>query len=72
MLLNSLQTRAVGCCEQSGAGWRCDQLPATTPSGWRLSDESSIELVGDACTNFRIGDDEALAATFPCAVFRPQ
>ena len=63
--------RPLPCCEQSGAGWNCDQQPANPPNGWRLSDDHSIELIGDACTNFLIGDDESLMATFPCEVFRP-
>jgi hypothetical protein len=63
--------KALPCCEKAGNGWNCDQQPATPPNGWRLSDDHSIELVGDACTSFLLGADELLMATFPCDVFRP-
>jgi hypothetical protein len=63
--------RTLPCCEKAGNGWNCDQRPATPPNGWRLSDDHSIELVGDACTSFLLGSDELLMATFPCEVFRP-
>lgn len=63
--------KQLSCCEQAGAGWNCDQQTAPMPNGWRLSDDHSIELVGDACTSFLLGADELLEATFPCEVFRP-
>jgi hypothetical protein len=64
--------KALPCCQQAAGGaWTCNKLPATAPNGWRLSDDHSIELVGDACTNFLIGSGDLLQASFPCAVFVP-
>ena len=61
------------CCQQAASGaWTCDKMPAATPNGWRLSDDHSIELLGDSCTKFLLGSgDVLLHATFPCAVFVP-
>jgi hypothetical protein len=63
--------KTLPCCEKAGSGFNCDQKPAAMPNGWRLSDDHSIELVGDSCTSFLLGADELLQATFPCEVFRP-
>ena len=38
------------------------------PDGWRLVDESHIELLGDACTELQSGPGVTLEATFPCDV----
>jgi hypothetical protein len=46
-------------------------MPVTAPNGWHLVDESTIELVGDTCTNFLVNTPEMLHATFPCSAFTP-
>jgi hypothetical protein len=65
--------KALPCCQQAAGGgaWTCNKMPVASPNGWRLSDDHSIELVGDACTNFLIGSGDLLRASFPCAVFVP-
>jgi hypothetical protein len=63
--------KALPCCQQTGGAWTCNKMPATAPNGWRLTDDHTIELVGDACTNFLIGSGDVLHATFPCSVFVP-
>jgi hypothetical protein len=37
--------------------------------GWRLADESHIELLGAACDEFMTNTDSILQAGFPCGVF---
>jgi hypothetical protein len=60
------------CCQSTAPGsFSCARMPTTTPSGWRLTDPRSIELLGDACTNFLIGSGNLISATFPCEVFSP-
>jgi hypothetical protein len=39
------------------------------PDGWRLADESHIELQGAACDEFLNNTDSILTAGFPCGVF---
>jgi hypothetical protein len=65
--------KALPCCQQAAGGgaWTCDKASVATPSGWHLTDDHSIELVGDACTNFLIGSGDILNASFPCSVFTP-
>jgi hypothetical protein len=66
------QGQPLACCQQApGGAWSCDGKPVAAPNGWRLSDDHSIELVGDACTQFLVGADTTLSASFPCDVFRP-
>jgi hypothetical protein len=50
------------CCE----GGMC---PGTPPTGWRLKDESTIELVGNTCLDFLTATSATLTAGFPCGVF---
>jgi len=50
------------CC----AGGMC---PGTPPTGWRLKDESTIELVGNTCLDFLTATSATLTAGFPCGVF---
>ena len=65
-------SQPVPCCQQAKSGaWTCDKAPVTAPSGWRLSDDHSIELMGDYCTKFLLGSGNILHATFPCDVFVP-
>jgi hypothetical protein len=66
--LNGMQ---IPCCQQAAGGWTCDKMPTTSPNGWHLVNESTVELVGDTCTNFLVSPSEMLHATFPCAVFTP-
>ena len=65
--------KELPCCQQAAGGgaWTCNKAAVATPNGWRLSDDHSIELVGDACTNFLIGSGDILQASFPCTVFVP-
>jgi hypothetical protein len=61
------------CCQQAAGGgaWTCDGMPTTTPNGWHLADESTVELVGQICTDFLATTQEQLHASFPCEVFTP-
>ena len=64
--------RALPCCQSTAPGMiSCARTPTATPNGWRLTAPNSIELVGDACTNFLIGSGNLISASFPCAVFTP-
>jgi len=47
------------------------ELPCNDPNGWKLVDASTIELTGQACSDFRGNSEAMLRATFPCGVFRP-
>jgi hypothetical protein len=38
--------------------------------GWRLADESHIELLGASCDEFMTNTDSILTAGFPCGVFK--
>lgn len=60
------------CCQADAAGgWQCSNVSTPAPSGWRLTDPGSIELVGDACTQFLLGSAELISAEFPCEIFSP-
>jgi len=61
------------CCQADAQGaLSCDNQPAQDPSGWRLSSPSTIELLGQACTDFLLGTSQLIDASFPCEVFSPQ
>jgi hypothetical protein len=63
---------ALACCQSTPAGvYNCARMPTTSPNGWQLSDPHSIELLGDACTQFLIGSGNLISASFPCEVFMP-
>jgi Mg-chelatase subunit ChlD len=69
----TLGNNKLPCCQTTMSGQvQCDGVPAATPSGWRLNDESNIELIGQACTEFLVGVDQMVDAQFPCDVFIPQ
>ncbi len=42
-----------------------DPLACDDPNGWRLVDETHIEILGASC-DFLLGNDATIAATFPC------
>lgn len=42
------------------------ELVYDDPNGWRVIDEHTIELVGDACTTFLESEELDLRAEFPC------
>jgi hypothetical protein len=64
--------RELACCQSTAPGaFNCARTPTTAPNGWQLTDPHSIELLGDACTQFLIGSGNLISATFPCAVFTP-
>jgi hypothetical protein len=64
--------KKLPCCQTpQGMGAMCDGAPTTTPNGWRLTDPSTIELIGETCTEFLVGVDSSLDAQFPCDVFIP-
>jgi hypothetical protein len=46
-------------------------MSVAAPNGWHLTDDHSLELIGDACTNFLLGAGDVLQASFPCTVFSP-
>lgn len=52
----------VPCCRDG----MCDGTP---PSGWRLKDPSTIELVGNSCIDFLTLSSASVYAGFPCGVF---
>jgi len=52
------------CCMGGGA--------ASCNTGWRMKDTSTVELLGDSCTNFLLATQGMLHATFPCGVFAPE
>ena len=62
------------CCQQSDAtmNWSCNDMLANPADGWFLKDESTIELVGQTCTNFLVATEVSLRAGFPCDVFVPE
>lgn len=62
------------CCQQSDAtmAWTCNDMPANPADGWFLKDASTVELVGQTCTNFLVTNDVSLRAGFPCDVFVPE
>jgi hypothetical protein len=75
---------ALPCCTEATPGMLscadvAPQTPAQTaaqtstraPSGWRLNDPHSIELIGDACAKFLLDPGALLSARFPCAIFSP-
>jgi hypothetical protein len=63
---------ALPCCQQGAAGeWTCAGAATDAPNGWRLASESSVELLGESCTNFLLGSGDVLHAQFPCEVFTP-
>lgn len=43
-------------------------IPCDDPNGWRVVDETHIELTGDACTTLQSGPGVTLEASFPCGV----
>ncbi len=45
-------------------------LECNGADGWRLTDESHIELMGAACNEFLTYPDAILTAGFPCGVFK--
>lgn len=64
--------QALPCCQSDAQGaWTCSGAPTPNPNGWHLTDPGSIELVGDACTQFLLGASDLVSATFPCEVFSP-
>ena len=68
----TMGTTKLPCCQTpQGMGATCDGAATATPNGWRLTDPSTIELIGESCTEFLIGEDKSLDAQFPCDVFIP-
>jgi hypothetical protein len=45
-------------------------LSCNDADGWRLRDESTLELVGAACARLRMQSDATVEAKFPCEVFQ--
>ncbi len=45
-------------------------LACNSDDGWRLVDEDTFQLVGNACTSF-LSSASTVHAMFPCEVFRP-
>src|SRR6185312_330062 len=63
---------ALECCQEKTPGAvSCGAASMASPNGWRLTDTHSIELLGDACTQFLVGSGSVLSAKFPCRVFTP-
>jgi hypothetical protein len=56
---------ALPCCVDGV----CEGTP---PSGWRLKDASTIELMGNTCLDFLTATSATLKAGFPCGVFMVQ
>lgn len=55
-----------GSVELAGSPLACNQ-----PNGFRLLDESTLELTGEACDRLRTDAKTTLSASFPCDVFIP-
>jgi hypothetical protein len=59
-----------GSIENSYAGQGkvvLDGLPLAYSTEWTLTDDSTLEVLGTACTTIMAGGDHTLTATFPCA-----
>ncbi len=61
--IQDLEAACVGSVNLNGRTLTCDD-----PNGWRVIDETHIELVGDACTELQSGPGTRLDATFPCDI----
>lgn len=46
-------------------------LDLTKTNGWHMPTETQIELVGDACTNWRMPEKNKIAWDFPCKILVP-
>lgn len=60
------------CCKENAGMWTCDDMPVAAPDGWRLKDPGTVELIGNACTNFLRSPSAMLRAGFPCGIFVPE
>lgn len=69
----TLGATKLPCCQTpAGTAPTCDGAPTQAPNGWHLTSDSTIELVGQSCTDFLVSVDQSLDAEFPCEVFIPQ
>jgi hypothetical protein len=46
-------------------------LDLTATNGWHMPTETQIELVGDACTNWRMPEKNKITWDFPCEILIP-
>jgi len=46
-------------------------LDLTATNGWHMPTETQIELVGDACTNWRMPEQNKITWDFPCEILIP-
>ena len=61
--IQSLEDACAGTVRLNGEALSCDD-----PNGWRVIDETHIELTGDACDTLQSGPGVTLEASFPCDV----
>ncbi len=61
--IQDLDEACSGVVNLNGRNLVCDD-----PNGWRVIDDTHIELVGEACDELQSGPGTRLDATFPCGV----
>ncbi|RZO61370.1 MAG: VWA domain-containing protein [Sandaracinaceae bacterium] len=61
--IQNLDDACAGTVRLNGTALSCDD-----PDGWRVLDESHIELQGEACMRLQSGPGATLEASFPCDV----
>ena len=61
--LQDVSDACMGSVTLNGRELTCDD-----PDGWRVVDEDTIELQGDACDELKTSPGASLSATFPCGV----
>jgi hypothetical protein len=47
-------------------------VPLSMTNGWRMNTTSQLELVGDACTNWKLPQNNNIAFNFPCELLIPK
>jgi hypothetical protein len=47
-------------------------VPQSTDDGWRMNSDTQLELVGDACSNWRKPQNTHIDFGFPCDIIVPK
>ena len=47
-------------------------VPLSMDNGWRMNTSSQLELVGDACSNWKMPQNNKIAFNFPCELLIPK
>lgn len=61
--IDDVSQACTGRVVLNGRDLACDD-----PNGWRVIDDTHIELLGDACTELQSGPGARLDASFPCGI----